>query len=280
MNRDATGDDGHVGDLVSAHLDDELDPDVGAWVRAHLATCPACRDLAARTAAARSWVRTLPPVDGTKVVERLLARHRTIIRAAAAFVGAAAVLLGALALSAAVIRPEVVPDIDQLVAAHQRGAAAGRADAMTDLGDIEAEAVTRVGSAYTAPAGMVDDRTRLDRRGMLDGDDLAVVVYGDGETTVSVFQQPGRLDWDGLPRGRTELVGPRTAWRPAGDGPGDGGSAVLVAQVGDVVVTVVADDPDSGRLVLDGLPDTERRSTWDRVHDSCARLTQTFAGGG
>lgn len=240
MNDDGRSGDGHVGDLVSAHLDGELDAETAARVRAHLEVCPECEELAARTESARSWVRTLPPVDGTQVVDRLLARHRATIRAGAAFVGVATVLLGALALSASVIRTEVLPEIDHLVAAHQRGA------------DVP------------------------------DGDDLTVVVHGDGETTVSVFQQPGRLDWDGLPRGRTERLGDRAVWRPVAP-PSTGrllGHAVLVAEAGDVVVTVVADDLDSARVVLDGLPDVKRRSAWERVHDACARLTETFAGGG
>lgn len=269
-------DDGHVGDLVSAHLDGELDAETGAWVRDHLEGCASCRGLAADAEAARAWLRSLPEVDATPVVEHLLARHRTAIRAGAVFVGLAAVVVGSLALTAAVIRTDVVPDIDAMVDAHlAANDAADRDGAMEVLSDLDgmsrAKGVGRVGTPYIAPTAMGTDRSTLSRRAVYDGEDLTVVVYDDGSAIVSVFQQPGRLEWDGLPPGRTSERGGRTMWMPAA-----AEATVVVAQIGHVVVTAVSEDAHAAAAVVASLPEGHRDSPWDRVHDTCSRFTAIF----
>ncbi len=273
--------DGHAGDLVSAHLDGELDAETEAWVRTHLEACDRCRAMAQEAATARSWVRALPVVDSTPVVEGLLARHRTLIRVGAAFVGLAAVVLGSLALTSAVIRPDVVPEIDDLVAAHVAATSAAASDTtagadpwrMANLHGMErAHRVDSVGRPYSAPPAMIGNRARLSRRVVYDGRDLTLVVYSDGATSVSVFQQPGRLDWSGLPSGTVEQVGTRTVWDRPGTSP-----TVMVTELGHLVVTVIAPDRNSALTVIDGLAETRRGSVWDHIHDACSRFTDVFA---
>lgn len=53
----------HVGDVISARLDDELDADLLPGIDAHLAACPACAAEHDEVAWARGVVRGLPLVD-------------------------------------------------------------------------------------------------------------------------------------------------------------------------------------------------------------------------
>lgn len=53
----------HVGDLLSALLDDEVDADLLPGLAAHLAACPACSAEHEEVAWARRAVRGLPPVN-------------------------------------------------------------------------------------------------------------------------------------------------------------------------------------------------------------------------
>lgn len=282
---DIPRDDGHVGDLVSAHLDGELDAETTAWVRDHLDGCAGCRALAADTETARMWVRSLPEVDGTPVVEHLLARHRNAIRAGAAFVGLAAVVVGSLALTAAVIRTDVVPDIDAMVHAHRATTAGqgwsetgGETDDMAGIDGMSAvKHVGRVGSPYSAPRDMDGASSKLSRQALYDGDDLTVVVYDNGGSIVSVFQQPGRADWDRMPPGTMVTNGHREAWVPARAREDVWEPMVMVSEIGDIVVTVVSEDPGAAIAVIEQLPDGHRDSAWDRVHDTCSRFTEVFS---
>ena len=269
-------DGGHAGDLVSARLDGELDPETTQWVDEHLAGCEPCRAAADEAGLARRWVRSLPSIDGTEVVSGFLGRHRSMIRTGTTFVGVAAVALGAIAMSSAVLYPEVVPEIDALVDAHlaahdapaerHTAIAASGADGLSGVREVQT-----VAGYYAAPAAVLGNRARLSRRAMFDGDDVTVVVYGDGRSSVSVFEQPGRLEWDELPDGAIRRIGERQVWERRGS------PAVLVAEVGGLVVTVVSDDRAAMTTVVDALPEKRRGSTWDRLHDACARFTATFA---
>ena len=61
----------HVGDLISARLDDEVDADLLPGIAAHLAACPACTAEHDEVAWARSALRRLPPVEPPDDVLRL-----------------------------------------------------------------------------------------------------------------------------------------------------------------------------------------------------------------
>ena len=99
----------HVGDLLSARLDDELDAELVGGIDAHLAACPACAAEHDEVAWARAAVRALPqlepPGGALRPAVAALAppprrppadrvRPRQLLAAAAAVAAAAAGMLG------------------------------------------------------------------------------------------------------------------------------------------------------------------------------------------
>lgn len=252
--------DGHPDDLLSAHVDGELDPATDAWVVEHLARCPQCRRSTTELSEARALLRGLPTVDGSAAIDGFLARHRRVIRLGAAFVGVASLVLLALGLTAATQRRTLVPDVAALAASHELGT----------QGQIEGME-RRTSAVYAAPPGLIGSAVSLSRHRMWDGTDLAAVLYKDGDIDVSVYQQPGRLDWARLPPGEVVLLGDRDVWF------GTGEPVVAVTQRGDLVVTVVSADRAAVITAVAGLPEWRRRANWDRMHDACQRLVQAFA---
>lgn len=260
---DALGPDGHPDDLLSAHVDGELDAATEARVVDHVAGCAECRDAVAELDRARSLLRGLPPIDASPVIEGFLARHRRAVRLGAGFVAVAGLVLLVLGLNAATARGPVVPDITALTAGHVAGAHG-------DMDGMEREDR----SAYVAPPGLIGSAVQLSRHEIWDGPDLSAVVYRDGHVDVSVYQQPGRLDWDGLPPGEVVTMGDHDVWF------GPGQPVVAVTQRGDLVVTVISADRPAVLTAVAGMPEWRRRATWDRMHDACQRLVQAFALGG
>lgn len=285
---DMTGPSGHADDLVSAHLDGELDDGTDAWVRAHLEECDGCRGAADDVRTARGWVRSLPEVDAGTTVSAYVSRRRRMVRTGSAFVGTAAVVLVALGLTAAVLRPEVLPDVDALAAGHGEltgavsavdptGVVAERTEVTmvgADMDDVAMKPVDGVVGPYVAPPGIIGNRVSLSRRAVYDAEDLTAVVYGDGESTVSVYEQPGRLDWDGLPTGRIRQIGSRMVWIRSSM------PLVMVTEIGHLVVTVVSQDRGAMTTVIAGLPTSRRDRMWDHVHDACQRFTGVFVAAG
>lgn len=252
--------DRHPDDLLSAHVDGELDPATEAWVVDHLAGCIACREAAADLDEARSLLRTLPQVDASPVIDGFLARHHRVIRLGAAFVGVAAVVMVALGVTSATERRSLVPDVAALAASHRDGAHA-------DMGGMERRAT----ASYAAPPGLIGSAVSLSRHEIWDGEDLSVTVYRDGDLDVSVYEQPGRLDWDRLPPGDVVPIDAGDVWF------GPGRPVVAVAQRGDLVVTVVSADRAAVLTAVAGMPDWRRRTGWHRLHDACQRVVRVFA---
>lgn len=257
--------DGHAGELVSAHLDGELEPDAAIWVEAHLEVCEQCRASAAAAVEARNLMRSAPPVDAAPVVHGIIARRRRLVGTGLAFVGAAGIVLAALASTAAVTHPLVVPPLDAMVTAHETSSH----DTMDGV-----HAVHDAAGPYAVPAGLEGSSGTLQRRSVFDGRDLVTAVYVADAGEVSVYQQPGRLAWDELPAGVTTTVLDRVVWLDASTGP-----VVMVTEVGDLVVTVVAGEEEEARSVIAAMPARKRSSTVDRLHDSCQRLIRVFALG-
>lgn len=256
----AVSPDGHPDDLLSAHVDGELDPATDAWVVEHLGGCAPCRRAADELVEARSLLRHLPAVDASALIEGILARHRRVIRLGAAFVGVAALVLVVLGTTAGPHRRTVVPDVAALATNHQD-------EAHADMAGVE----RRSSPPYVAPPGLIGSEVSLGRHEMWDGVDLSVIVYRDGKLAVSVYQQPGRLDWERLPAGEVVPIGSGDVWF------GPGQPVVAVTQRGDLVVTVVSDDRAAVITAVAGMPEWRRRTTWHRVHDASQRLVQVFA---
>ncbi len=257
--------DGHAGDLVSARLDGELDAATAAWVDDHLESCDACRDLAGLVEAARAWMRSSPTVDGALVVEGVIARRHRMIGTGLAFVGVVLVVLGLLAVTASVAHPRIVPEIDALVAAHE---------ATTHAALEGMRPVDQGGSRYATPVVLGTPDHLLERTAVYDGPDLTAALYVGDAGEITLFEQPGRVDWDRLPAGSTVRLGARRAWVRAGT------PVVVVTEIGDLAVTLVSDDRRRIESVIQTIEAPRRTSTGERVHDSCQRLMEIFAFGG
>lgn len=263
--RPVVPEDGHAGDLVSARLDGELDPATAAWVDTHLDECEPCRGVAGAVEAARSWMRTSPSVDAAPVVESVIARRRRLVGTGLAFVGVAWFALGLLAVTSAVTHPSVAPDIAALVSLHEN-AGHDQVDGV--------RAVDHGGAHYSTPVTVGNSAAPMQRRAVFDGSDLTTVLYESSDVAVTVFEQPGRVDWSALPDGSAESIDGRRAWRRTGS------PTVVVTEIGDLVVTLVTDDGDVVHDIVATLPAPRRTSTLDRVHDSCQELMEIFALGG
>lgn len=258
----------HADDLVSAFVDGELDEPTARWVRQHIDECADCAEQAAAVSQARQLLRALPPGDASRAVGSFVARHRSIVRVGAAFVVASTVAVVSMAVTASVLRPSVLPEIEQLVDTHESAAHVRDSLGAPSEG---LRPVDRVAEPYSAPTAMLGNRASLSRRALFGGGGLTVVVYGDGEATVSVFEQHGRLEWDDLPAGDIATVGDRRTWFRRGQ------PTVAVTEVGHLVVTVVSADRAAALTVVSGLPATPRGSMFHRVHDACQRVTRVFA---
>ncbi|MFP5576628.1 MAG: zf-HC2 domain-containing protein [Acidimicrobiia bacterium] len=260
MSHHGHGPDRHPDDLLSAHVDGELDPAEDAWVVDHLEGCAACRQSVGDLVEARALLRGLPPVDGSPLIEGFLARHRRGVRLGAAFVAVAAVVLVALGTATGTERRALVPDISALAASHRDGPP-----------EVMDGMERRSSGAYPAPPGLIGSAVSLSRHEMWDGEDVAVVVYRAGDLDVAVYQQPGRLDWDRLPAGDVAAIGDADVWVRRGN------PVVAVTQRGDLVVTVVSSDRAAVLTAVAGMPEWRRRAVWDRMHDASQRLVRAFA---
>ena len=126
----------HLGDLLSGLLDAELSPSEEAVAREHLASCRQCAIELEHISAARSWVRSLPPIEPPLgFIERLIREqeapsfHLAGMRRgwASRWAGVAAFAASAAAAIAIVSvvspqEPAVRPPVGQLVEAHATGA--------------------------------------------------------------------------------------------------------------------------------------------------------------
>ena len=138
----------HLGDALSALLDGELPRSAQDAAGAHLAVCPTCAEELLAVRQARTWVRSLPPVDAPfgfyerMLLERaeapshwnagaLSARANLRRRAGLAALSAAAAAVTVLGVGSPSPRP-VNPAIPRLVEAHATSASVG-ADLLSKL---------------------------------------------------------------------------------------------------------------------------------------------------
>jgi len=111
----------HLGELLSAHLDDEVTPEERTRIEAHLAGCSECSRELEDLDAARSAIRTLPLLDPPRgLVPRPAARAPWLRRRWVAAAGAIAA--GALAVGLVTAPGERGPVFDMDTIADQHTA--------------------------------------------------------------------------------------------------------------------------------------------------------------
>ena len=134
----------HPGDLLSALLDGELDPDATAEVEAHVAGCPACRHDLADVAGVRDALRDAPRLAAPPTFARDLvrARHRASRRGVAVALAAASVVVVA-GLALAPSNPDTSADHPSLAL-------------MSDAAQVRADLTAR-----TTTPGIAETRDRV-----------------------------------------------------------------------------------------------------------------------
>lgn len=249
----------HLGPLISALLDGELTTDGRARSDAHLARCSGCqRDLRA-TAAARALVRGLPPVEPPfGFLEGLPRPSRRRPASAVAFAAAAAAVF-----TLAVSPPSegVAPAIGQFAAAHSTALPAAAPVTLVDAS-----------FPYRAPAQLRGGYELIAtyRRG-----DVLHMVYGDGLSALSVFEQPGHIDWEAMPTtGRPVTVAGHPAYTYTWNG-----ARVVTWQAGNLAYTLVsAAEPNEVMAAAGSLPEPGAPSVAVRVRQAARELLETLSG--
>jgi hypothetical protein len=276
----------HLGWRISALLDGELSVTEEIVARGHLERCDQCQDEFVEVTQARFFVRQLgdvePPQD---FVDKLVSSGGPRFSprlGLAGLVALAAAWILFLAIGVGVSLPDVSPPVDEF--AEQHVAVADQADAdlpersdgfrrvpMAELDDLDAP--------YTAPATLASDNDEgpgFDRVAAYDNDGSLQVLYSDGETRVSVFQQEGVLDWGTLPSsGDRDGAGGAAAWVGTPSVIGEGTPSVVVIDKGSVVYTVVTDAPPAAAVtVARDLPDPPSYSIGQRAQKNLEQLAR------
>jgi anti-sigma factor RsiW len=249
-------------ELLDAYLDGELDATELAEVESLLARSAEARAELAAIDRVRSAVRGLRPVDPPFGTYERFGRHPARprpIRTAVLAGMAAAATVAVLFATFTPIAETLEPPLDRFVERHE---------AMADepsSGGFEPMALDEM-----APPTLAGGFEPMAAYASATADQI---VYSDGATTVSVFAQPGRADWSGLPDdGSMMMMGDDKAWHRR-----DGVSEVVVVERDDHVLTVVSDPPESAALaVADEMPVMSRPSFADRLRDGVRDLARAF----
>lgn len=226
-------------DRVSAYLDDELPAEERRAFEAELAASPELAAQVRSFGSLRSALRDLPEVEPPVdlVAEgrrrRRVARARRTARPTLAIVAVAAAWFLVLGFGAGAVLPRVVPALDDLVDAHA-AAATGAPNGFAEM-DM---AMTGEDHPETLGDGM--ELSAVYARGQ-----LVLLSYSDGEHAVSVFEQPGVVDWQEMPDDgeMKPMADDSMSWTKDMEG-----TEVMVISSGDTVRTVVA-DPGMGPMV-------------------------------
>jgi hypothetical protein len=219
-------------DRVSAYLDDELSSEERRGFEEELAASPELAAQVRSVGSLRSALRDLPEVEPPMdlVAEgrrrRRVARARRTTRPAMAIVAVAAAWFLVLGFGAGSALPRVVPALDDLVDAHA-AAASG-----VPIGFAEMD-MAMMGEDHPGTLGDGMELAAVFARGQ-----LVLLSYSDGEHAVSVFEQPGVVDWKEMPDGgeMKPMADDSMSWTKAMEG-----TEVMVVSSGDTVLTVVAD---------------------------------------
>lgn len=270
------GSDDGTGELLSAHLDGELDEDEARRVAVLVAEDADAAAELAELARVRSALRALPAVEPPAGFLDGLVEAGAATRRAAAPVApvppslderrrrrrrllgaglAAAVVVAVVALVGVLGDDDaMVPPVAEFAARHE---AVAMAEGAAPVGDgfepMSADELDAMEGPMAAPPTLGDDVARM--AGYHDPAGTLHVVYDAGGMAVSVYAQAGEVDFAALPDdGEQMAMDGDPAWL-AQDVPVDGRAVeVLVVQRGATAYTFVADAPhDRVVAVVQGL---------------------------
>lgn len=257
-------------DLLSAYLDDELSPAERARVEADLVSSPELRRELAELDATRSLLRALPPVSPLRPLQTGRAvppPSRRVGRFGLAVGAVAAVWLVVLTIGVSLGSLPVVPDVDQLALQHAAADGTGPmgfvAMDMDDMKESDAAVMDDIGHGMGLDA-------------VFQSDDIVHARYSDGVHAVSIFHEPGEVDWAEMPAdGDMEMMDDGPIWRSS-----MGDVDVLVTQRGDLVVTIVADGDMADDMVTMAstmVPEVDMdESFWSRLKAAPGNLFDRF----
>jgi hypothetical protein len=220
---------------LSAYLDGELTPTDVASLEADLVASPELATDLASLDRTRQLLRSMGDVEPTPGVfdpvvvsldaKRRGRRARRLAAPAVAVLGVAAVWLLVLGVFSGTGVARLVPAVDDYVDRHASA-----------IELVESDGFLAIDTADMPP--MVDDDTGLAMMGAYRRDDVMQAVYSDGTHELSVYREPGRVDWDSIEArgGTVDEVDDDKMWHYEADG-----FAVVVVERRDHVVTVVAD---------------------------------------
>lgn len=164
----------------------------------------------------------------------------------------AVIALSAAVMTGAVTHSKVSPDVNSLAEKHR----AVEAGVLPGLSDSRAE--NPVQTPVEMPEG-------FERTADVAGDDLRQAVYGRGDESVSVFVQPGRVQWRSLGGDGQTVINGTEVWI-------DDDRQVAVVQTSDGIVSIVGMSRAEVELVLESL-ETGSDSPLARVQDLIAELS-------
>ncbi|MDG2111359.1 MAG: hypothetical protein P8N02_01955 [Actinomycetota bacterium] len=265
-----TDDDG-LDSRLSAYLDGELEPAEVADVQALLESSPEALLEFDRVREARDMVRELPLLEPPPEVAALFRavgggarpaalsgrpRRRARTRAVVMSVVATAAFWGVV-VSSPGLTAAVSPSLDSAVAAHSL--VPDGSDAEAEMSVTETDMPSEVGgSLYLVHSERIGRGTHA--------------VYSDGSRRISVFEEPGRVDWRALPAGsRIELDG-SPGWHGSLDG-----YDIVVVERGRSLYTIVA-EPAPDEMMDDvgvSMP-ADEPSLLDRIREASNDVTRVF----
>lgn len=280
-------------ELLNAYLDDELSDEEVAAVDRALAASPALRRDLDELRATQTLLRALPLVEPAGASHRSLGadgdvaaphpkpaadadssadttvvsleRHRRRRKVMVSAIGAvAAALLVVVGVGATLDPMPVAPSVEEFASAHM-----GTGDAMGDFDDMDADTMDD-------PAVLASLGDGMDRLAVYARDDLVRTVYSDGSHEMSVFHEPGVVDWEGLPSdGEMVEDGAVKTWTGVRDD-----TVVAVAERGDLMIVVVADAEmgadeakEKAMHAVEMVPPVQvDRGLWDRLSEAPANI--------
>ena len=286
-------------ELIDAMLDGELSSADEQRVRDWLATDPQGGAELESHERVRSMVRSLSPVEPPPgFFERLeqsglpeatghrpARRHRRRPRRAVlgGALGAAAAVAAALVLVLGITpaADRILPPVQAFADRHSEVSGPASAhphdtDGFRQLPEAEVDAV---GAPYVVPAslGPYSRRSAYERAGTVH------LLYSTGSRSVSVFEQRGALDWDGLgAAGQRQSLASVGAWTTRA-----GNFGALVMEMNGLVITVISPETATGTetetemvSVATLIPAPLEPSMMDRLNRKCSSVVRSLTGGG